>query len=135
MSMKERIVSTLQMLQPEHLEVLDESHMHSRGTETHYKAVLVSERFAGLNSVKRHQLVYGTLGELMGEFPCLGAAHLHAAGMGAGRCCTGIAHLRWRWALSPEHWASKLARIQNPPVACRWRVFSFKPLAKPCINP
>jgi BolA protein len=71
MSMHQRIEQTLTLLQPEHLEVLDESHMHSRGTQTHYKAVVVSERFNGLNSVKRHQLVYGTLGELMGEFHAL----------------------------------------------------------------
>ncbi len=71
MSMHQRIEQTLALLQPSHLQVLDESHMHSRGTQTHYKAVVVSERFAGLNSVKRHQLVYGTLGELMGEFHAL----------------------------------------------------------------
>ena len=68
MSMRERIQSSLGLLQPEHLEVLDESHMHSRGQETHYKAVVVSPHFAGLNAVKRHQKVYGTLGELMGQF-------------------------------------------------------------------
>jgi len=71
MSMHQRIEQALTLLQPSHLQVLDESHMHSRGTQTHYKAVVVSERFAGLNSVKRHQLVYGTLGELMGEFHAL----------------------------------------------------------------
>ncbi|MGM3425914.1 MULTISPECIES: BolA family transcriptional regulator [Pseudomonas] len=71
MSMRERIQSSLGLLQPEHLEVLDESHMHSRGQETHYKAVVVSEHFAGLNAVKRHQKVYGTLGELMGQFHAL----------------------------------------------------------------
>jgi BolA protein len=58
-------------LQPQHLEVLDESHMHSRGLETHYKAVIVSERFAGLNAVKRHQQVYACLGELMGQIHAL----------------------------------------------------------------
>ncbi|MFT0181498.1 BolA family protein [Pseudomonas benzopyrenica] len=71
MSMRERIQSSLGLLQPEHLEVLDESHMHSRGQETHYKAVVVSPHFAGLNAVKRHQKVYGTLGELMGQFHAL----------------------------------------------------------------
>ncbi|WP_273808011.1 MULTISPECIES: BolA family protein [unclassified Pseudomonas] len=71
MSMRERIQSSLGLLQPEHLEVLDESHMHSRGQETHYKAVVVSEHFASLNAVKRHQKVYGTLGELMGQFHAL----------------------------------------------------------------
>jgi BolA protein len=78
MSMHQRIEQALTLLQPSHLQVLDESHMHSRGTQTHYKAVVVSERFAGLNSVKRHQLVYGTLGELMGEFHAL-ALHTYTA--------------------------------------------------------
>ena len=71
MTMLQRIESTLSALQPAHLEVLDESHMHSRGLQTHFKAVVVSEQFAGLNSVKRHQKVYATLGDLMSEFHAL----------------------------------------------------------------
>ncbi|MBD8491468.1 BolA family protein [Pseudomonas syringae] len=71
MSMQQCIEATLAALQPQHLQVLDESHMHSRGLETHYKAVLVSEQFQGLNAVKRHQKVYGVLGELMGQFHAL----------------------------------------------------------------
>ncbi|WP_397459334.1 BolA family protein [Pseudomonas asplenii] len=71
MSMQQRIETALVALQPEHLDVLDESHMHSRGLQTHFKAVLVSEQFAGLNSVKRHQKVYATLGDLMGQFHAL----------------------------------------------------------------
>ena len=71
MSMQQRIEAALGALQPEHLSVLDESHMHSRGLQTHFKAVVVSEQFAGLNSVKRHQKVYATLGDLMGEFHAL----------------------------------------------------------------
>ncbi|MFP6848086.1 MAG: BolA family protein [Pseudomonas sp.] len=63
--------AALTSLQPQHLEVLDESHMHSRGLETHYKAVIVSEQFAGLNAVKRHQKAYATLGELMGQIHAL----------------------------------------------------------------
>ena len=54
MNMQQRIEQQLAALANVHLEVLDESHMHSRGQETHYKAVLVSEQFDGLNSVKRH---------------------------------------------------------------------------------
>lgn len=58
-------------LQPQHLELLDESHMHSRGLETHYKAVIVSEQFAGLNAVKRHQKAYAAVGELMSQVHAL----------------------------------------------------------------
>ncbi|MCP3752144.1 BolA family transcriptional regulator [Pseudomonas sp. SBB6] len=71
MTMQQKIEQSLQVLAPQHLEVLDESHMHSRGQQTHYKAVLVSEQFEGLNSVKRHQKVYATLGELMSQFHAL----------------------------------------------------------------
>jgi len=71
MSMQQRIESALAVFQPEYLQVLNESHMHSRGSDTHYKAVVVSEQFAGLNAVKRHQKVYGLLGGLMGEFHAL----------------------------------------------------------------
>jgi BolA protein len=63
--------AALASLQPQHLEVLDESHMHSRGLETHYKAVIVSEQFAGLNAVKRHQQVYACAGALMGQIHAL----------------------------------------------------------------
>ncbi|MCZ4322598.1 BolA family protein [Pseudomonas anguilliseptica] len=63
--------AALASLQPQQLEVLDESHMHSRGLETHYKAVIVSEQFAGLNAVKRHQKVYAAVGELMGQIHAL----------------------------------------------------------------
>lgn len=63
--------AALTPLQAQHLELLDESHMHSRGLETHYKAVIVSEQFAGLNAVKRHQKVYASLGELMSQVHAL----------------------------------------------------------------
>ncbi|EXF45669.1 transcriptional regulator BolA [Pseudomonas sp. BAY1663] len=65
------IQDALQALQPEHLEVFDESHMHSRGQETHYKAVIVSPQFAGLNSVKRHQKAYAAMGALMQQIHAL----------------------------------------------------------------
>ncbi|MEX5340020.1 BolA family protein [Pseudomonas sp. I2] len=71
MSMQQRIEQQLAALGPRHLEVLDESHMHSRGQETHYKAVIVSEQFEGLNSVKRHQKVYATMAELMSQIHAL----------------------------------------------------------------
>lgn len=63
--------AALASLKTQHLDVLDESHMHSRGLETHYKAVIVSELFAGLNAVKRHQKAYAAVGELMGQIHAL----------------------------------------------------------------
>ena len=69
--MQQRIETALAALSPQHLSVQDESHMHSRGLQTHFKAVLVSQQFEGLNRVKRHQKVYVTLGELMQQFHAL----------------------------------------------------------------
>lgn len=63
--MLEKIRTALQALNPAFLEVTDESHMHSRGQETHYKVVIVSERFAGLNKVRRQQAVYAALKDAM----------------------------------------------------------------------
>jgi BolA protein len=65
-TVQERIASRLRdALDPSHLEVINESHMHSvpRGSETHFKVVVVSARFDGLASVRRHQLVYGALAD------------------------------------------------------------------------
>jgi BolA protein len=58
-------------LVPSHLEVVNESHMHSvpKGSETHFKVVVVSDRFEGLSPVKRHQLVYGALSDEMSKKP------------------------------------------------------------------
>jgi len=67
----DRIRSTLDALAPVHLELADESRLHSRGLETHYKAVIVSSRFGGLRALQRHQQVYRTLGTLMGEIHAL----------------------------------------------------------------
>lgn len=78
MNMREQILQALDALQPEYLDVLDESHMHSRGQQTHYKAIIVSPAFAGLNAVKRHQKVYASLGELMGQFHAL-ALHTYTS--------------------------------------------------------
>jgi BolA protein len=70
-SKADRIHAALGVLSPTHLEVLDESHMHSRGLETHYKAIVVSDAFAGNSAVRRHQAVYAALGGLMGEIHAL----------------------------------------------------------------
>lgn len=64
-------------LAPSHLEVINESHMHNvpKGSETHFKVVVVSDRFEGLSAVKRHQLVYGALGDTMKKKPAQGGIH------------------------------------------------------------
>jgi len=67
----DRIRAALAAFDPEHLELVDESHQHSRGRETHYKAVIVSGVFSGRRALQRHQQVYRTLGGLMGEIHAL----------------------------------------------------------------
>ena len=63
----------LQSLAPVHMELLNESHMHAvpPGSESHFKLVIVSQEFEGLNAVKRHQAVYRTLGDLMQQIHAL----------------------------------------------------------------
>ncbi|MDA7088341.1 BolA family transcriptional regulator [Pseudomonas sp. SA3-5] len=91
MSKLAQLQAALAALDPQHLELLDESHMHSRGLETHYKAVIVSPAFAGLNAVKRHQKVYASLGELMSQVHAL-ALHTY----------------------TPEEWAQQGAAPDSP---------------------
>ena len=78
MSVQETVEAHLRdKLGPEHLEVVNESHMHSvpKGSETHFKVIIVSPLFEGVTAVKRHQLVYGALGDLMGKKPSQGGIH------------------------------------------------------------
>jgi acid stress-induced BolA-like protein IbaG/YrbA len=42
-------------------------HVQVAGDGQHFQAVIVSTAFAGLSRVKRHQLVYGALGDKMRE--------------------------------------------------------------------
>ena len=67
----ERLTERLQSgLDPAHLEVIDDSHHHAghvgaadgRG---HFTVLVVSQRFAGLNTVRRHRLVYEVVGDMM----------------------------------------------------------------------
>jgi len=58
MSRREDLVTALTRgFEPAHLDVIDESSMHSKGEESHFKVVVVSASFAGLSPVKRHRLV------------------------------------------------------------------------------
>src|SRR5699024_11149883 len=71
LKMQQKIEAALAALKPEFLQVEDESHMHSRGPQSHFKAVLVSEEFEGTRQVQRHQKVYAALGDLMQQFHAL----------------------------------------------------------------
>lgn len=82
MQIQQSIESKLQQgLGPSHLEVVNESHMHSvpPNSETHFKVVIVSDAFDGKRKVARHQAVYGLLSEeLAGEVHAL-ALHTYTA--------------------------------------------------------
>lgn len=75
MSMETRIRSRLtDALAPVHLELENESHKHNvpPGSESHWKAIIVSDAFAGKRLVQRQRLVYGALqAELSGGIHAL----------------------------------------------------------------
>jgi BolA protein len=66
----DRLTERLRALEPEELEVVDDSHRHAghagaadgRG---HFTVLLVSKRFAGLSTLRRHRLVYEVVGDMM----------------------------------------------------------------------
>jgi BolA protein len=60
----------LEALEPELLEIDDESHLHAghagaRDGRGHFRVIVVSPAFAGRTRIQRHQLVYTALGALM----------------------------------------------------------------------
>ena len=61
------------------------THLEVSGDGAHFEAVIVSPAFAGLARVRRHQLVYGALGDRMRE-------EIHALSMKT---------------LSPDEWAAR----------------------------
>jgi acid stress-induced BolA-like protein IbaG/YrbA len=64
---------------------LDCAHLEVSGDGAHFEAVVVSPQFAGLNRVRRHQLVYAALGDRMRE-------EIHALSMKT---------------LTPDEWAAR----------------------------
>lgn len=57
---------------PVTLEIGDDSALHAghagaRGGAGHYRVLIVSEAFAGMNPIARHRAVYGAVSELMGS--------------------------------------------------------------------
>lgn len=66
-------------LAPHHFDVINESHMHNvpKDSETHFKVVLVSDKFKDLPRVRRHQLINQILSELIGNPIHALALHLY----------------------------------------------------------
>ncbi len=84
-------------LSPSHLDVINESHMHSvpPGSESHFKLVIVSDRFEGVSRVKRHQTVNAILEKEISE-------DIHALSMET---------------LTPGEWQARQGRTLDSP-AC-----------------
>lgn len=62
MKTSEQLITALSSLQPTHLTLDNESHMHAgyfEGKESHFKLVVVSDAFDGKRLTARHQAIYG----------------------------------------------------------------------------
>ena len=86
-----------QALNPTHLEVLNESYMHNvpKGSETHFKVIVVSDTFCGLTPIKRHRSINEILKEEL-------SASVHALSI---------------TAKTPEQWSANNDVAKSPP--CR----------------
>ena len=71
MSVAQEIRARLATLQPERIELVDESEAHRghagyrEGGNTHWRLTIIAPAFAGKPTVARHRMVYQALGELM----------------------------------------------------------------------
>ena len=57
-------------LSPEKLDITDDSHLHvghagAEGGAGHYSVHIIAQKFTGLNRIKRHQLVYACVTDMM----------------------------------------------------------------------
>ena len=71
MSAADTIRARLACLEPQALELVDESERHRghagyrEGGGTHWRLAIVSPRFAGQSTLARHRMIYQALGDLM----------------------------------------------------------------------
>lgn len=70
MNIVQKMEERLALLQPESLEIADESSQHighegARSGGGHYQLVIVSARFAGKPLQQRHRMIYEALGPMM----------------------------------------------------------------------
>ena len=71
MSVAQEIRARLATLQPERIELVDESEAHRghagyrEGGNTHWRLTIIAPAFAGKPTVARHRMVYQALGDLM----------------------------------------------------------------------
>lgn len=60
----------LRALEPEHLHIIDESHLHaghagSRSGASHFRVFIWAPSFSGLSTVARHRAVYDLVSDLI----------------------------------------------------------------------
>lgn len=65
------IKSALQALNPTSIELKDNSNLYDKGEESHFELKIVAEAFDGLNAIKRQQLIYMLLGDIMPKIEAL----------------------------------------------------------------
>ena len=95
MTMQSTIEARLKSaFQIQHLEVLNESHMHNvaPGSESHFKVTIVSENFSDLMLIKRHRLVNSAL---VDELQQIHALALHT--------------------LTPNEWTDRQGKVADSP--------------------
>ena len=96
MNRRDRIQAALDAgLSPRHLEVIDESHRHAHGHESHYNVTVVSDRFDGEMRVARHRRIHALLEEEL-------AGGLHALTL---------------TLLTPAEWEKRSTAIASPKCA------------------
>lgn len=77
MNLEQQLLQRLQQLDPEQVEIINESFGHAGyypGKETHFKVVVVSDVFEKLRLVQRHQTVYAQVSDLL----TTGGGKIHA---------------------------------------------------------
>jgi len=66
----ERMTALLEVLKPQSIEIIDDSHLHAghagaRDGGGHYRMNIVSAQFAGQTTVARHRMIYSELADMM----------------------------------------------------------------------
>ena len=100
MNMQSTIEAKLRAaLSPVHLEVENESHLHSgpRDAESHFKIIIVSDRFVGQSLIEQQRMVNGAL-----------ASEL-----------SGAVHALSMKTLTPEKWQAAGGRVSHETPLCR----------------
>lgn len=97
MTIQEQIEQKIQQaIQPDFLEVINESHMHNvpAGSESHFKVTVVSGDFQGIRLIARHQRINGILAEEL----------------------NGKIHALALHTLTPEEYFAKAGKVADSPL-------------------